>query len=113
MDSGHQIKVVDAVYASITSGKKEEAHKWLRDNGHEELIKNEITANLGKDSDDISEKAVEFFTDIGVGYSISENVHASTLKSFVKEQLKEGVNFPQDIFSVFQFRTTKIKNKSK
>lgn len=53
-------------YASFAKDKKQEAMQWLVDNGHGDLIK--------------------------------EEVNSSTLKAFLKECMREGEEFPDDLF---------------
>ena len=46
---------------------------------------------------------------LGVSYVDKSYVHPMTLKSFVKEQINAGADLPQEQFSVFPIRKTKIK----
>jgi len=111
LDDGRHIEVKDDLAASISPKKKDEAYAWLRTNGHEDIIKNEIKTNLGRGSDEISGKVQKFLVGLEVPYKLSETVHAGTLKSFVKEQIADGNNIPHDLFGVFIYRTTKLTNK--
>ena len=48
---GSSVEVKPVYGASIPTAKKEEAFKWLRDNGLGDLIKNEVTVAFGRNED--------------------------------------------------------------
>ena len=41
------------VHASIPSDRKEEAFAWLRENGLDDIIKNDVTCSFGKGEDNL------------------------------------------------------------
>ena len=51
LKDGSSVKVKQLVQASIPVPRREEAFKWLRDNGHGDLIKNQVSATFGKGED--------------------------------------------------------------
>lgn len=110
--TGLKVVVEDFVQASIPVAMKDEAFKWLMDNGHEDLIKAEIKVALPKGEREmalrISKEVEEKF---GVSMAFNESVHASTLKSFCKEQLAAGAELPEKAFGLYQGRVAKIKLK--
>lgn len=61
-----RVTITELVRGSIRADQREDAYKWLRDNGYADLI--------------------------------SETVNASTLSSFIKERLEEGVSLPEELF---------------
>ena len=54
LKDGSSVKIKQLVHAAIPIPYREEAFKWLRDNGHGDLIKNEISASFGKGEDSIA-----------------------------------------------------------
>ena len=106
---GREVEVILDYVASITKANKDWCHKWLRDNGHEGLIKHEITAKLKKGEMSEANAIMIDLDKRGVGYDAKEYVHHSTLKSFVKEMITGGEDFPLDQFGVIPIRKTKIK----
>jgi len=48
---GTSVEVKPVYGASIPADKKEEAYKWLRENGLGDLIKNEVTVAFGRSED--------------------------------------------------------------
>jgi hypothetical protein len=55
---GTSVEVKPVYGASIPADKKEEAYKWLRENGLGDLIKNEVTVAFGRSEDN---KAQQYF----------------------------------------------------
>ena len=59
LEDGSSVTVSPYYYAKIPEDKKIEAFKWLRDNNHGDLIKNNVSVSFGKgeDSDAVKLKA--------------------------------------------------------
>ena len=105
---GSAIEVKPVYGASIPVEKKEEAFKWLRDNGLGDLIKNEVTVSFGRNEDN---KAVEYAVLAqGQGYQPTQKlkVEPMTLKALVRERVEKGLDMPSDLFNVFAGNKTKI-----
>ena len=51
LSDGTSVEVKPVYGASIPADKKEEAYKWLRENGLGDLIKNEVTVAFGRSED--------------------------------------------------------------
>ncbi|MCK5609708.1 hypothetical protein KAR91_47985 [Candidatus Pacearchaeota archaeon] len=64
------------IYAGVQKDKKEEAYRWLEDNGHGDLIKGTL--------------------------------NASSLKGFLKECIKNGIPFPDDLFKATPYMMATI-----
>ena len=45
----------------------------------------------------------------GLSANESLSIHAGTLKSLIKEQMAQGVSFPEEYFSIFSKRTAVIE----
>ena len=99
--------------AGITAEKQEDALNWLRANDHSDIIKNKVEVQFGKGEDDIAELTVQLLQQKGLSPEQKTFVHPMTLKSFVKEQVESGANFPQDLFGVFVGNKTKITQPKK
>ena len=82
---------------------------WLRDNGHEDLIKNTISVNFGRGEDESASKLREALNNEGSSYTDKTGVHSQTLKAFVREQVESGQNLPLDLLGVFIGQKTTIK----
>jgi len=108
---GIEISVSDEVFASIPKPLKDKAYKWLEENNQGGLIKRKFVVEFSKNDKEWADE----FEDRLRGdnhkpkFSKDMSVHWQTLNSFVKEQLKEGKNLPEDLFGIYQRRTAKVK----
>jgi hypothetical protein len=105
---GSALEVKPVYGASIPIEKKEEAFKWLRDNGLGDLIKNEVTVSFGRNEDN---KAAQYAVLAqGQGYQPTQKlkVEPMTLKALVRERIEKGLDMPSDLFNVFAGNRTKI-----
>ena len=109
---GTSVEVKPVYGASILVAKREEAFKWLRDNGLGDLIKNEVTVAFGRNEDN---KASDYaILAKGQGYEPVQKlkVEPMTLKALVRERLEAGQEMPSDLFNLFTGNRTKItRNK--
>ena len=49
---GSRISAEPFYAARITAEKTDDAHQWLRDNGHGDIIKNVVSVSFGRGEDD-------------------------------------------------------------
>ena len=110
-DDGHEIVVSDFVSAYISEANRKEAHDWLVSNGFGSLIKNHVTAQFGRNEDNLAKDFSSELAERGFVYTNKVWVEPQTLKSFVKEQTGKGENIPHDLFGVFLGLQTKIRRK--
>ena len=109
---GSAVEVKPVYGASIPVAKREEAFKWLRDNGLGDLIKNEITVAFGRDEDNKAQQYAVLAQ--GQGYEPLQKlkVEPMTLKALVRERVESGQDMPSDLFNLFTSNRTKItRNK--
>jgi hypothetical protein len=110
MSDGREVTVDNKINASISADNKPAAFAWLRDNKFDGIIKTSVDVAFGKGEAENAEKAAALLREAGFEPSVSENVHAMTLKSFVKERLEEGDEIPTDVFGIYEFKEAKIKS---
>ena len=108
LNDGSKLKIAEFVQARITEENKEQAFSWLRDNGHGDLIKHNLSANFGRGEDDKAQDFKKRAEDIGLDLAEKEWVEPMTLKAFAKEQVAQGTGIPMDTFGVFIGNKTKI-----
>lgn len=111
LDNGYKVTVKPFYGANINDENRELCFTWLRDHELDDIIKHEVTAKLGKDSDEIALKVTGYLASIGVDFADKEFVHPMTLKSFIKEQCEENQDFPKDMFKVYEGKLTKITRR--
>jgi len=116
LEDGSKITIDNFYSTRITERNKEAAHQWLRDNGHGDIIKNQVSVSFGKGEDDTALETMallkEFLQKDGNTPTQKESVHPSTLKAFVKERVESGdTAFNLDVqkqFSLYKGKRTKI-----
>ncbi len=111
LSDGVKVEVKQFYAAKIPESRNDEAFGWLRDNGHGDMIKNILTANIDKGKDNQVSELIKICDDLGFAYSQKQKVEPMTLKAFVKEQVEEGKPVPFDMFGVYIANKTKITNK--
>ena len=99
--------------ASIPVARRPEAHEWLTDQGHGDLIKRNVTVGFGREESEAAQALFDQLVGDGLKVKDEQKVEPSTLKKFVKDQLEEGNAIPLDLFGAVQFRQAKITAKPK
>ena len=112
LEDGSRI-TIDMFYATrINKNNRDAAHAWLREQGHGDIIKNQVSVSFGKGEDDTALETMTLLEKEGLFPDQKESVHPSTLKAFVKERIESGDNAftpdTQKLFSVYQGKRTKI-----
>ena len=108
---GRVIAVEENIQANITEANKTAAFAWLEGNKHGNLIKNTIGAAFVKGEDEKAKKAIKALEDLQIEVEVKRAVHASTLKAFVKQQLRDGMSIPEELFGVHKQTFTTVKAK--
>lgn len=106
---GATVQLKAFVSASIPVDRRDEAFAWLRDNGHETIIKNDIIVSLGKGEDNVAGDVMYELEQKGLHPEQKTHIHSSTLKAWVKEQTQKGTPIDLDMFGAFVGRTAEVK----
>lgn len=107
--TGFKVMVKPFYNGKITAENETECFKWLEESGNSGLIKHNVEVKLGRSEHELATKITAYLTGLGVDFSDKESVHWATLNSFIKEQITQGKEFPNELFNVFVGRTTKLK----
>lgn len=91
--------------------KRQEALQWLKDNDQGALIKAAISMKYGMGEEETAKMVMLLLSDHNVDFEAKEDVHASTLKAFVKERYEKGESFPEELFGAFTKTVAQIKTK--
>lgn len=101
------------VHASIPVDRREEAYAWLRSEGLDDIIKNDVTLSFGKGEDNMAGDVVGMLRERGFDPDTKTHIHPSTLKAFVKERVTDGKPIDLDMFGAFIANAAEIKRKAK
>lgn len=111
---GIGIKLREEVRASFFAkdkAKREPAFAWLRQHKHEGLIKNVVSASFPTDQEALAERFAEFAKtfDAPVTVQQSRDIHHQTLLAFLREQLREEVKIPLELFGAIVQTFAEVK----
>ena len=101
LDDGSTVEVKPTYGASILVKDRPAAYEWLRENGFDDSIKNDISCQFGRGEDDQASAFHAFASQQGYPADQNESIHASTLKAFVKERIETGEDFPHTLFGAY------------
>jgi len=118
LSNGAKITVKDDYNVTISVANKPAAFNWLRENGHGDIIKNEVVLSFGMFEDSEKDKAIQIAEESGFTYAAKEAVHAGTLKAWAKAQFELQLNddaetrekgsIPEELITVFRLAVSKV-----
>ncbi len=121
--SGRAVEITTLYGATLGKGKGEdetahqkrrsEAFAHLRDHGHGGMIKNVVTVNVGRGEDEAAAALMALAKELNLTATRKEDVHAGTLKAWVRDQSENGDHPPEDLFRTTEFRRAKITGSKK
>jgi len=110
LDSGACVEIDQTLRANITKANQPWCHDWLRDNGHGDIIRDEVKTKFGVGESDKAKALGEFLDMAEQPFTQTQTVHPQTLKAFCGVEMDQ--NEPDDEwktkFGVFQQRIAKI-----
>jgi hypothetical protein len=101
LTSGRKISVKKVYRGSISEERSNECFGWLKDNGHDDIIKNEVKMAFGRGDEEKAAFVVNKLIELGYTPAQKKSVHPQTLFAFIKEQIESGADFPQELFGTF------------
>jgi hypothetical protein len=110
MDDGSQIEIKAYYSASISEARRAEAFQWLRDHGHDDLIKNIVSVRFGRGEDELCSGLLDNLRQSGYPVEQTEKVEPMTLKAWVREQVERGNEFPSELFGAYTGQKAVIKS---
>tara|TARA_E500000305_G_scaffold111360_2_gene123010 strand:+ start:4085 stop:4690 length:606 start_codon:yes stop_codon:yes gene_type:complete len=96
------------IHASIPPDKKDEAFAWLREEGHDDIIKNDVSLSFSRGEDNLAGDVVGMLREKGFDPQTKTHVHPSTLKKFVKDSLEVGRAIDLDLLGAYTLNVAKI-----
>ncbi len=89
--------------------RKEDAFSWLEENQGGGLISDTVTITIPKGDEAFREEVLAVLCENKFPHEEDKSVHAGSLKKFLREKIENGVDVPQDVFSLFQGERAEIK----
>jgi hypothetical protein len=118
LDDGTVVEIAESIQTKISEAHREAAHAWLVAHAHGGVIKRLIEVDVARseESTEQVETVLAVVDGLGLSATVSESVHASTLKALVREILAtesvetpEADKLPRDVFGVFVVEQAEIK----
>jgi len=109
--TGEKIIVKDKVFCGISQQNQEVAFGWLKENGFDDIIKNNVVLSFKRGEDQMAETIIHQLEVMGLRDKMAhkKEVHWQTLRAFVTEQLQANSPLPHDVFGVHIVPTATIK----
>jgi len=109
LSDGSKVKVGAVYGAHIKVENREEAFNWLREKGHDDIIKNTVSLPFGRGEDNKAKTFIKLAQSEGFDVNQKAEVHNQTLKAFVKEMIEGGQDFPEQLFGAYVGHKATIK----
>ena len=111
LSTGEKISLSEFYSAHISKANQQQAYQWLIENGHEGIIKNEVSLKFNRGESQIVDETVLALKSRGLSPEVKQSIHPSTLKAFVKEQLTTGNDIPTEPFGIYMGTKANMKKE--
>jgi hypothetical protein len=111
MEDGSTVDVKPFYSASIPKARQEEAFRWLRERGCDDLIKNTVSVRFGRNEDELCTRLLHLLGQQGYPAEQAQKIEPQTLKAWVKERVEKGQPVDTELFGVFIGQKATIKTK--
>jgi hypothetical protein len=113
LSNGIKVTVREDVRVSVSGKWRDPINAWLVNQGHDDLIKDKVTADFGKGESDLAEKAIALLTSAGVArINRTRAVNAQTFAALIRELRAAGEDVPYDQLGVFVQKHAKLERPS-
>lgn len=99
-EEGHKLKLKTGL--SITIKDHDRFYRFVREQNHGDIIKDVVTV---EDPDDI----INLLVDHEKRFERKESIHGNTLKKFIRICLEKGIDVPQELVNIYEYRYAQIK----
>tara|TARA_R110002124_G_scaffold25516_1_gene92452 strand:- start:324 stop:902 length:579 start_codon:yes stop_codon:yes gene_type:complete len=111
LEDGSAVTIKQTYGASIRVDDRLKAHDWLRENGHDDIIKNSVYCSFGRGEDDQASAFQAFASKEGFPVEQKTEIHSQTLRAWVKERVENGEEFPMELFGAYIGQRAVIKGR--
>lgn len=105
---GSTIKVQEDLFASLPKIRAVEIMAEVRNRGGEDMIKNELSIELGKGQNALAEKVEAFAKELALTVERSESIHSATYKKWIKTQMTSDKPIDLAFFGAYKKTTAKL-----
>lgn len=108
LENGTVVAITDDMSISVPKKNIPVVCKWLRDNKHEDIIKNQIEVPIAKGKDERAAELEKLLDAAKFAFTRVESVHSGTLKALLKEQRAKGVELDLKLFGAYEWRRAEV-----
>lgn len=101
LENGRKVQINTALYASIPQKNKRAAIQWLEDNGHGQIVSEDVYVPFRKGEHDKAEQVVRLLHENEINAQINESVNTATIKALIKELQDDGRDVPLELFGAY------------
>ncbi len=111
LSDGRTLTVKEDIRSSIAGDKRVPAIAWLDKHKYGHIVKRELTFAFAKGDMKSHKKFLKAVEKIKIPLVMKEqySVHHATLNAWVKDQLGQGVELPNEVFGIYRQRVAKVK----
>lgn len=107
LGNGAKITIKEDISISVPKKRMDEITGWLRDEGHEAMIKNEILVAFPPGTDNMVGEVRGKAEELGLTTLAITTVHSATLKAMIKRAREDGkLNKELEFFGAYAWRKT-------
>ena len=110
---GSSVTLKPTYGAHISEDNQQEAFQWLRDNECDDIIKNTVSVEFGRQEDEKALAFKELVEEQKYEPVQVTKIHPQTLKAFIKERIEKGLEIPNNLFGVWAGQRAVIKKGDK
>ena len=110
---GSSVTLKPTYGAHISEDNQQEAFQWLRDNECDDIIKNTVSVEFGRQEDEKALAFKELVEEQKYEPVQVTKIHPQTLKAFIKERIEKGLEIPNHLFGVWAGQRAIIKKGDK
>ena len=87
--------------------------KFLEQHGAGALVKNVLSAELGKDSSDLAQEAAAALKSLGIEPTLARGVNPNSLNAWIKERIANGDDVDYDLFKIYSGNRAEVKTSKR
>jgi len=108
LTNGAKIAVTPFYSAKIPDDLQEKAFGWLDETNNSSIVKCEVHATYSRGEIAKAKEVLAKLMKLKLPFELSQSIHHSTLKAFVRERIENNKPLPHDLFGVFVGNKTTI-----
>lgn len=111
LSDGTRVEVRENLRVSTTGKYREPIHAWLAENGHDDIIKDEVVARFARGEGEAAERLIAAAGELTDAVDRKRSVAPQTFAALLRELLEDGITVPLEELGVYVQRRTKLERQ--